>query len=122
MTVSILQGDDFPKFTFRNNNLGPIINLIKDQNVVVLHAKGACRIFHNNPSVLTDKPDALKNVKVIYLDCNNHPGLITENNGFEFERFIKKAIDGVSEMGNTNLSSAIIEQKGDFDRTYKKLV
>ncbi len=107
MSTSILAAPTFPELTFTSNNLADVIRFVKEKNVLVLHTKDACRVFHMVPTVESDKPASLSNVRVIYLDCNSHKGLLDEG---EWEYYIN-AVEGVHEVGVSALRNAIIEQR-----------
>ncbi len=110
---------EFPPLTFTDNNLSDVVRFIKDQNVVALHTQKACRVFH---SVSLEQPEAtesLKNVRVIYLDCSSHAGLLDDG---EWEYYIKQAVKDVHELGLDSLiRRAVIDQRSVPNRTYIQL-
>ncbi len=107
MSTSILAAPTFPELTFTSNNLADVIRFVQEKNVLVLHTEGACRVFHMVPTVESDKPASLSNVRVIYLDCNSHKGLLDEG---EWEYYINE-VEGVHEVGVSALRNAIIAQR-----------
>ncbi len=117
MSTSILAVPTFPTLTFTSNNLADVIRFVKEKNVLVLHTEGACRVFHMVPTVESDKPASLSNVRVIYLDCNGHKGLLEEG---EWNFYIN-AVEGVHEVGVSALRNAIIAQREVPNKVYISL-
>jgi hypothetical protein len=110
---------EFPPLTFTDNNLSDVVRFIKDHNVVALHTKKACRVFHSVPLALPEAVDSLKNVRVIYLNCNSHEGLLDDG---EWEYYIKQAVENVHELGLDSLiRRAVIEQSSVPNKTYIQL-
>jgi hypothetical protein len=108
----------FPPLTFTKNNLVDVIQFINDKNIVVLHTTKACRVFYST-AISSEQPEStnmLENVRVIYLDCNLHAGLLDEG---EWEWYIKDAIENVKELGReSKLKKAIIEQSEVPNKEY----
>lgn len=106
----------FPPLTLTDNTLADIIGFINHKNVVVLHTTKACRVFHSISFEQPEHLDSLKNVRVIYIDCNVHEGLLGEG---EWEWYIKDAIKDVKELGiNSLLRKTIIEQRDVPNKNY----
>lgn len=117
--MSLSVDTKFAPLTFTKNNLVDVIKFINDKNIVALHTTNACRVFH---AISFKKPESaaesLKNVRVIYLDCNSHEGLLGPG---EWEWYIKDAIKNVKELGKCELRNVIIEQSEVPNKKYVSL-
>jgi len=118
MSTSISAITTFPELTFTGNNLADVIRFIREGNVVALYTEGACRVFHAISAVSSDEPASLEKVRVIYLDCNSHPGLLAKG---EWEYFIKEKIKDVNEVAVSALRNAIIDQRKVPNKCYISL-
>ena len=108
----------FPELVVTSNNLVDVIKFINDKNIVALHTSRACRIFH---AISFEKPESeasLKDVRVVYLDCNSHEGLLGEG---EWEWYIKDAIKNVTELDDSPLRKIIIAQRAVPNKEYLSL-
>jgi hypothetical protein len=76
-------------------------------------------VFHSISFEQPESAESLKNVRVIYLDCNSHPELLGEG-GWEW--YIKDAIKDVKELGlKSELRKIIIEQREVPNKEYVSL-
>ncbi len=103
----------FPKLTFTHDSLSDVIRFINDENVVVLHTKVSCCVFHKIPFLKPENLASLNMVRVIYLDCNGYPDVLK---GTGWPLSIKKAIKSVNELGLCAVTKAIVEQKGILNK------
>jgi hypothetical protein len=109
----------FPPLTFTSNNLVDVIRFINEKNIVALHTTKACRVFHNISFDRPESAESLKGVRVIYLNCNSHEGLLGEG---EWEWYIKDAIKNVKELGyGSELRKIIIDQRSVPNKEYISL-
>ena len=106
--MSLAVDTKFPPLRFRGDSLGSVINFIEDKNVVALHTTQCCRVFSAISFEQPESITSLKDVRVIYVDCNPHEGVICEG---EWECYIKNAVKDVKELSRDNvLRKAIIEK------------
>lgn len=110
----------FPPLTFTDNNLVDVIRFIEDKNIVVLHTTEACRIFHSINFDQSENQISLENHRVVYLDCNSHPGLLGDG---EWEWYIKDYVKGVKELSynDKELRDVIIDQRSVPNKEYISL-
>src|SRR5262245_59602211 len=91
----------FPPLTFTGDSLNDVIGLIRAGNIVALYCKTATRVFHTIDFDFkqTTIAESLKNVRVIYLDCEKDETLLCDG---EWEWYIKQAVSGVKELARDN--------------------
>lgn len=119
MSMNIAPTAKFPALTFTGNSLADVIKIINDKNVLALHTTKACRVFHAISFEKPDSAESLKDVRVVYLDCNSNEGLLGEG---EWEWYIKNKVKDVHELGHDNvLRKAIIEQRAVPNKEYVSL-
>jgi len=109
----------FPTLTFTGDNLFDVIGFINDKNVVALHTTKACRVFH---AISFEQPISdlsLKEIRVIYIDCNSCAGLLVEG---EWDYYIKAAFKDAKELSiRDELRQIIIDQRSVPNRQYISL-
>lgn len=83
--------------------------------MIALYTQSTCRVFH-----LCNLDDNwVEKVRVIYLDCNSHPGLLDDG---EWEYYIETNIKDVAELSVTDTRrTQIIEQKDIKHKVYMRL-
>lgn len=120
--MSLLASIEMKSSAFSGSNVSEIETFIKSGSIVALHTTSACRVFLDTSFAklpeenLADLIEALNGKRVIYIDCNSHPGLL--GNG-EWEFFIKDDIKTAAELAlDSLLRQAIIDQRQIPNKLY----
>ena len=111
-----VQAPQFPPLNPTSNNLVDIIRWVHEGNIVITHTTSACRVFHALPDL---DQQSLDQVRVLYVDCNSHPGLLDDG---EWECYIKASGNDVKELGlKDKLRKIIAEQVSVPHKEYMSL-
>ena len=113
MSTKVVEVSMFPELTFTQDSLSDVIKFINDGNVIALHTKVACCVFHRISFVKPENLASLNMVRVIYIDCNGHDYLLKDS---QWPSFIRKAIKEVQELDLCAVKKAIIDQRKIFNK------
>lgn len=110
----------FPPLTLTNTPAGNIVDWAKAGNVVALYTTtGMVRVFHSINFKRPESPSSLKDVRVIYVNCNSSPGLLMYG---ELEREIKNSNPAGKELAlDHRITQTIIEHSLVPNREYVEI-
>lgn len=106
----------FSPLSFTSNPLIDLIKIVNDKNILVLYTSKAYRVFHSISFDQQESENFLKNIRVIYVDCNSHQDVLDEG-GWEY--YLKYGVKDCHELEICSLlRKTIIEKSTVPHKTY----